>query len=359
MKSAPIPANEEKRLAALYEYGILDTLHEQAYEDIIFLAAQICGVPMATMSLIDRDRQWFKAKVGMNANETSREIAFCAHAILRPEDLMIVKDATKDERFSDNPMVTENPHIRFYAGAPLVTSEGDALGTLCVIDQKPRELSMEQLAALTALSRQVMAQLELRKALDSLTRHVEERAEYERRLEAYQLKLESMNEALSQESRTDRLTGLNNRGSFDEFLFEEFERALRRNRPLSLLMMDIDHFKKLNDTFGHAHGDEVLRQVSKILGDNVRPADFAARYGGEEFVVVLPNTSEEGAMILAERIRKAIQNNRWDQRAVTVSIGVATQSRDHGNAHDLTCSADSALYESKQNGRNRATFASQ
>lgn len=160
--NAPIPDNEAERLAALHEYHILDTGAEQTYDDITALAAYVCEVPIAMISLVDESRQWFKSRVGVSRRETPRDIAFCAHAILQPEPL-IVRDALKDARFADSALVTRSPHIRFYAGFPLASPEGFALGTLCAIDRKPRKLAPKQKTAMGSLARQVMALLELRR----------------------------------------------------------------------------------------------------------------------------------------------------------------------------------------------------
>jgi len=161
---AALPADEDARLEALRDLEILDSGPEQDFDDLALIASQICGTPISMISLIDHDRQWFKAKVGFEAQETPRDLAFCAHAILQ-RDLFVVPDATKDPRFSGNPLVTTDPKIRFYAGAPLRTPEGHALGTLCVVDRLPRQLTEEQETALRALSRQVEARLELRRRL--------------------------------------------------------------------------------------------------------------------------------------------------------------------------------------------------
>jgi len=159
---APLPATEDARLEALEDLEILDTPPEQEYDDLALIASEICGTPISMISFVDRERQWFKSRVGMSAAETSRDAAFCAHAILQ-RGLFVVADATKDPRFSDNPLVTADPQIRFYAGAPLRTADGHALGTLCVMDRTPRQLTERQEDALRALSRQVEAQLELRR----------------------------------------------------------------------------------------------------------------------------------------------------------------------------------------------------
>lgn len=162
---APEPENEQQRLEKLQSLNILDTLPEETYDDITYLAAQLTETPISLITLVDTNRQWFKSRYGLDVTETHRDMAFCAHAIREPEELLIVPDATADDRFSDNPLVTGPPDIRFYAGAPLVCSDGSALGTLCVIDNEPKKITGLQAHSLRVLARQVVAQMELREAL--------------------------------------------------------------------------------------------------------------------------------------------------------------------------------------------------
>lgn len=165
---APIPRTEEERLKALHEYQVLDTIPERDFDDITKLASLICGTPISMVSLIDKNRQWFKSKVGVTTSETPRDIAFCAHAILMPDEIFEIEDSSKDVRFHDNPLATGEPHIVFYAGMPLVNAEGHAIGMLCVVDDKPNKLNASQHEALKVLGGQVVAQLELRKKIIQL-----------------------------------------------------------------------------------------------------------------------------------------------------------------------------------------------
>ncbi len=359
MQIAPHPPDEARRLAELRAYGVLDTLPEQAYDDITYLASQICDAPIALVSLVDAERQWFKSRLGLDAIETSRDLAFCAHAINAPGELLVVPDATSDERFSGNPLVLDDPSIRFYAGAPLVTQQGSALGTLCVIDLAPRDLTEAQQEALRALSRQVMGQLELRRTVIDLEEAIAERRRYERQLQEYQRTLEEHLATEAERSITDALTGLKNRRALLERLGEEVSRSQRYGGPLSLVMIDVDQFKPFNDTFGHPAGDAVLEQVARVLGDHSRATDFVARYGGEEFAILLPSTDREGALVLAERFRRAVEGAGWLQRDVTVSVGVATMTGAEAGAASLVALADEALYRAKEAGRNRVEEAEQ
>ena len=186
---APHPPNEAERVAALRGYEILDTQPEAAFDDLTFLASFICQTPVALISLVDSDRQWFKSKVGVTATETPRDIAFCSWAILE-RDIFVVPDTSRDDRFIDNPLVLSDPKIRFYAGAPLTTTSGHAIGTLCVVDRVPRELSSDQMQSLRALSRQVQAQIDLRRNLTRLKKALaaRDKAEAERDATISQLK---------------------------------------------------------------------------------------------------------------------------------------------------------------------------
>ncbi|RZA10867.1 MAG: GAF domain-containing protein, partial [Lysobacteraceae bacterium] len=219
------PQDEEARMAALLRYEILDTAPEAAFDDLVAIASGICGVASATVSLIDSERQWFKARHNLEATETARDESFCAHAILDPDNVMVVPDASADARFQGNPAVTAEGGIRFYAGAPLKSNDGHAIGTLCVFGGEAMQLDPARLEALKALSRQVSQLLELRRVSRELNLQLRDRAWYEQQLHDYQAALENQNADLAEQTRTDPLTGLPNRRAFAVALAAEMEKA--------------------------------------------------------------------------------------------------------------------------------------
>ena len=343
---------EALRLLELHGLGILDTPPEQAYDDVVSLAAFICDTPIALISLIDEDRQWLKARIGVNEMETPRGIAFCSHAITNPDQLMEVPNALEDPRFVDNPLVTGGPEIRFYAGAPLVTPSGAALGTVCVIDRVPRKLTEAQSNALKALSRQVVQLLALRRANAELQMLTRAQLARQHELEEHEKQLQEENHELTKQTLTDALTNLKNRRAFDRILANEYARSLRARSGLGLLMVDVDHFKAYNDQYGHQAGDVALQAVAGAIKSQARAYDHVARYGGEEFGVVLPDTQIADMRAVAERIRLAVQALTGLHRPVTVSVGGA-MADPNTSPVVLVERADQALYQAKQNGRNR------
>ena len=346
------PANEAERLQALRRYQVLDTPREADFDDLVAIATAICGVPMGSVTLIDAERQWFKAKLGMDdAPETDRDSAFCAHAILTPDAVTVVEDATLDRRFHDNPVVTAEGGIRFYAGAPLLTPEGYPLGTLCVMDSRPRELAPQQVKALQALSRQVTALLELRRTARELKLQLDDRAWFEQTLHAFNESLKLENADLTRQLRMDPLTGLANRRA----LADALEQALAGTAALCVALADIDHFKAINDTHGHAVGDEVLARVASSLRVANGEAGLLARYGGEEFALVLPGMDLDAARRHCEAVRQAVAEAS-PNLPVTISIGVAARQPGEDKAA-LLLRADDALYAAKRAGRNRVAHA--
>ncbi|MEP7214127.1 MAG: sensor domain-containing diguanylate cyclase [Acidobacteriota bacterium] len=332
----PLRPDEEERLAVLREHEILDTPPEREYDDITLLASQICGTPISLISFVDEDRQWFKSRVGLEEPETQRDDGFCTYAILNPGETLIVGDAAKDERFASNSLVVGGPRIRFYAGAPLLSKENLALGTLSVLDNQPRSLTERQVEALQALARQLSMRLELRRTT---------------RL------LQKANEELKNLSLTDDLTGLYNRRGF--FLHAEQQVRQHRSRETEhsmwLMLGDLDGLKQINDTYGHDEGSAAICAAAEILRKTLREADIIARIGGDEFAALILNTLDDVAERLPDRIESNFQAYNHESGKpydFGISVGLVKVLRDDKTpVNEILDQADRAMYAAKRRRR--------
>jgi diguanylate cyclase (GGDEF)-like protein len=347
------PSTEGIRLEALHRYDPLEFQGDGPVHDLVALAASICRTPLAWMGLMDRDRLLIKSSIGLPAKAMPRRGAFAADAICRPHDILEVSDARHDARFSKNPLVAGEPHVRFWAGAPLVELSGQAIGILSVMDTVPRVLSDPERLELRTLAKLAVAVLELRQTEHRLNCEILERAQYERRVAVLQQQLKTANARLEAASMTDSLTQIGNRRAFDEHLAQEMNRVKRQSYPLSLLMIDIDHFKLINDTMGHPAGDQVIRCVAEVIRHTIRVTDYVARVGGDEFMVILPATDQVAAATLAERCRRAVESSSGPDQPVRVSIGVTQLSQYTSDAAELIAAVDQCLLRAKRAGSNR------
>ena len=319
MKIPDIPDDEQARLKTLRSLKILDTAPEERFDRLTRMARRIFGVPIALVSLVDENRQWFKSRDGLDVSETVRDFSFCGHAILG-DDVFIVPDATKDARFADNPLVTSEPYIQFYAGCPLKYSDGSKLGTLCVLDTRPREFSVDDREALRDLA-----------------------ATVERELAAVEL------------ATTDDLTGLTNRRGFLLLAGHSLNICIRQHLPASLVFLDLNDFKSVNDRFGHAEGDLALKVFSDHLRTVCRDTDLYARLGGDEFVVFLVNSTRESAEDIVSRLQQSLeeysqQANRGYQIGFSHGI-VDLDAGKHGSLERLLAEGDLLMYEMKKRER--------
>lgn len=315
--------DEHGRQKALDRLAVVETAIEEPFEQIVELVKATFGVPICAVSLIDHQRQWFKAFRGLEVNSTPREFAFCDYAI-RAEKPFMVADATQDERFCHNPLVLGAPFIRSYLGCPLRLPDGHMVGTLCIIDQKPRTFTDQEISILCHFANLVTGELELRTI-------------------AY----------------TDVLTHTLSRRAWCDSVEKEIGRALRQASVLSVLMIDLDHFKQVNDGFGHDTGDRVLKKAAEVIGTVIRKHDLAGRLGGEEFAVCLIGAELETAVAIAERIRQRVAVLLFDDlpnMRCTVSLGVAELGPED-NLDALLKRADDALYAAKEQGRNQVQIA--
>lgn len=318
MKKPDIPHDEQARLETLRSLNILDTLPEENFNRLTRIAKKLFGVPIALVSLVDENRQWFKSCIGVSVSETSRDISFCGHAILG-NDLFIIPNAIEDARFVDNPLVVNDPNIRFYAGCPLSTPDGHKLGTLCIIDQKPRCLGKEDLEALVDLASMA-----------------------ERELSAMQL------------ATMDELTRIPNRRGFMLLAQYSLHLCTREKLPASLVFMDLDNFKPVNDAFGHAEGDRVLAVFAEELSNTCRSSDIIGRLGGDEFAVLLVNASKARAEDVVARFYQSLKKFNQDSDrgyVVSFSYGVVEFNSKIHTLEALLADGDALMYQTKQSRR--------
>lgn len=344
---------DERRHQALLQLEILDTPAEAEFDDLVALASEICAVPISAITLIDSDRYWFKASVGLTTREIPFSYSFCKCTVDQ-RALLQVEDASQDERFKSHPLVLGDPNIRFYAGVPLYASEGIAIGTLCVIDNVPRSLSPSQTKALTILSHQVQARLEHRAERIKLLQAQVLSDEATAQLKQHNSTLTLAKTQLKGLPTTDFLTGLLNRRAFEQRLHSEFTTALHKHRPLSVLVMDIDRFKNGNDKFGHVAGNDALCKIGHILHSLIRSGDAAARIGGEEFAIVLPETTLDQAVVVAQRLQELLRltaDNKFPP--ITLSIGIAGMQASAKDWQTLLLRADLAMHQAQLLGRDR------
>ena len=315
MKAPDIPDNEASRLSTLQSLDVLDTAPEERFDRVTRMAKRLFQVPIALVSIVDQNRQWFKSCIGLDVSETPRDISFCGHTILG-DNTFYIEDATKDERFADNPLVAGPPHIRFYAGHPLRAPSGEKMGTLCIIDSKPKKLSNDDLLALEDLA-----------------------AIVDQELAAVQL------------ATMDELTNISNRRGFNRLANNSLSFCQRQKLPATLLYFDLDAFKPINDNYGHQEGDRALLLFAEQLKGFFRESDVCARVGGDEFVVLLTNTDTLKAKNAITRFKKALsmaQQTLQLAYKLEFSYGVACcQTGQQSNIDQLIHEADQAMYQHK------------
>ena len=316
MKTPDIPPDEDARLAELRSLNVLDTIAEERFDRLTRMARRLFGVDVALVSLVDENRQWFKSCAGMELSETPRDISFCGHAILG-DGAFVIPDALQDERFGDNPLVAGPPHVRFYAGCPLRGPGGRKLGTLCIIDSKPRAFSDEDVEMLVDLALMV-----------------------EREFSAIEW------------ATVDELTGLSNRRGFMMLAQHSLQLCTRQNIPAALVFIDLDHLKQVNDQLGHAEGDWVLVTFAQHLMKAFRSSDVVARLGGDEFLVLLTNHSEAAAESAMARLQQALDaTNEAEARGYDISFSyglVEFDPKRHPAIGALISGGDSLMYKTKK-----------
>jgi diguanylate cyclase (GGDEF)-like protein len=314
-----IPSYEAQRLETLRALKILNSAPEERFDRLTRLAKHMFGVSISLVSIVDSDRQWFKSAQGLDVTETPRDISFCGHAILG-DDLFLIPDTMEDERFHDNPLVTDAPNIRFYAGCPLRVANGHKMGTLCLIDDKPRELDEEEKGLLKDLA--VMAEQEI---------------------SALQL------------ATLDELTAISNRRGFTSLAQHALSMCKRHEQHATLIFFDLDDFKLINDSFGHAEGDRALVAFANLLRLEFRDSDVYARIGGDEFVVLLTGTREEFVKQVLNRFQLA--TDVYNEEAargydLKFSAGYVTKRSDEDSDIDaLMGRADANMYEQKKGNK--------
>ncbi|WP_434601111.1 sensor domain-containing diguanylate cyclase [Pseudomonas sp. Z1-29] len=314
------PDNEAVRLKQLQSLKLLDTPPEERFDRLTRLARRLFNVPIALVSLVDANRQWFKSSAGLEASETPREVSFCGHAILQDEILEIC-DAEQDVRFHDNPLVKGQPGIRFYAGHPLGLDDGSKMGTLCLLDTRPRTLNDDE--------------RELLRDLASMA---------EQELVAVQM------------ASMDELTLLSNRRGFMTLAQHALSVCSRLSRPATLLFFDLNDFKPINDRFGHAEGDGALKTFADVLRIAFRESDVIGRMGGDEFVALLTGASHVETTAIMARLREMLdERNITLQRGYDIDFSVGQIEYDperHESIDSLLAEADAAMYAQKQGRRN-------
>ena len=316
MKVPHIPKDEPQPLQALRALNILNTDREERFDRLTELTRRIFSVPVAMLSFVDGQRMWFKSTAGIDIIEIPREISFCSH-VIQTSEVFIVEDASKDPRFHDNPGVTQTPGIRFYAGCPLSHPDGSKIGSLSMIDHSPRTLSHDEIEMLRGLTSVVESEL---RAAHMATQ--------------------------------DDLVGLNNRRGFMNLAQQSLQLCQRQGWSVSLAYFDLDHFKRVNDRFGHAEGDYALQRFADLLKDNFRASDIYARLSGDEFVVLLPHTNGDSAMQVHARFKESLTRYNLDSGrdySITCSSGIIEfNSLQHRSLEDLLNAADSLMYQAKR-----------
>ncbi len=341
MKCPPILETEDERLQALALYGLTDEQPLPSLDAVARIAAHMFGMPVAAVNMISSDHVFFAASIGIGEVDMRRDVSFCAHAITQ-DGVMVVPDATQDERFHDNPLVTGEAGLRFYAGVPLFSPGGHPLGALCVIDGKPHpEFSRTDRERLLELAHMASDRLELRRIEVAAANKPQEPATPYENDELYRL------------ANYDGLTGLANRGRF----YRRVEDALACPLSVAVIMIDLDGFKDVNDTLGHAVGDAVLREVAARLAGQIGSGDLVARIGGDEFAILLPDVTAslqatEIALTVSAAIARPIMVDDQEIR-VAASCGMALAPSQAQDPMELVGDADLALFKAKAEGRGR------